>query len=257
MEQIPARPRSVVLGATAVASIALVVSLVSSAFMVSRAYEARGEQPYRYARTLDVTGSSRARIQSDLAQWRVRVAGEGKSLEEAYARLSAAVDGVREFLSKQGFAESVVLSGPIVTTSHYKRNEKGQETREVQSYELSRTLRVATGDIARVAKAAGEVTELVKAGHHVESAAPEYIFTKLADLKVKMIGEATANARQRAETIAKGSGCAVGAVKEARAGVLQIVPPWSTEVSSGGINDTGSIDKDVTAVVHVTFVIER
>lgn len=257
MEPTPARPKSVVLGATTIASAALVLSLVTSAFMVARAYEVRGEQPFRHARTLEVSGSARARIRSDLAQWSVRVAGEGKSLEEAYQQLAAAADGVRAFLAKQGFDEPIVAAGAIVTTTHFKHDDKGHDTREVQSYALSRSFGVTSPDIERVAKAAGEVTELVKAGLHVESGAPKFIYTKLADLKVRMIGEATANARERAETIAKGSGCAVGSVKEARAGVLQIVPPWSTEVSGGGISDTGSIEKDATAVVHITFVIER
>jgi len=70
-----------------------------------------------------------------------------------------------------------------------------------------------------------------------------------------MIGEATANARERAERIAKESGCAVTTVKDARAGVLQITRPWSTETTASGANDTSSVEKDVTAVVHLSLVI--
>jgi hypothetical protein len=90
----------------------------------------------------------------------------------------------------------------------------------------------------------------------VESLAPEFIYTKLADLKLIMIGEATANARERAERIAKESRCKVGSVKDARAGVLQITRPWSTEVTSSGANDTSSVEKDVTSVVHLSLVID-
>lgn len=43
------------------------------------------------------------------------------------------------------------------------------------------------------------------------------------------------------------------AVRNARMGVLQIVRPELTEVSSGGIYDTSTIEKDVTAVVSLTF----
>jgi hypothetical protein len=48
----------------------------------------------------------------------------------------------------------------------------------------------------------------------------------------------------------------VSTLKEARAGVLQITRPWSTEVSAGGMNDTSSVEKDVTSVVHLTLAIE-
>jgi hypothetical protein len=38
-------------------------------------------------------------------------------------------------------------------------------------------------------------------------------------------------------------------------GVFQITPRYSTEVSDYGINDVSSVDKDITAVVRVTFAI--
>jgi hypothetical protein len=40
-------------------------------------------------------------------------------------------------------------------------------------------------------------------------------------------------------------------------GVYQITPRNSTDVSNEGINDTSSRAKDVTAVVSVTFAVNR
>jgi hypothetical protein len=39
-------------------------------------------------------------------------------------------------------------------------------------------------------------------------------------------------------------------------GVLQITAPDSTEVSDSGIFDTGTIDKDMTAVVNISFAVD-
>jgi hypothetical protein len=39
-------------------------------------------------------------------------------------------------------------------------------------------------------------------------------------------------------------------------GVFQVTPRNSTEVADYGMNDTSSLDKDVTAVVRVTFAVE-
>lgn len=249
------RPVSI-LSATIVASIALVVSLVTSAIVASRAYLNRGEQQYRQARTLDVTGSAKNRITSDLAVWEIRVVGEAPKLEEAFQQLAASTDRVKQFLGKQAIPDTAVEIGPINTATHFRRDDHGNETRDVSSVELSRHFRITLPDVAKIAKAAGEVTELLQTGAHVESLAPEYHYTRLADLKIKMIGEAAADGRQRADQIAQRSKCRIGAVKEAKAGVLQITHPWSTDVTGSGVNDTSSIEKDVTAVVHLTFAIE-
>ena len=45
----------------------------------------------------------------------------------------------------------------------------------------------------------------------------------------------------------------LGAVRSASLGVYQVVPRNSTEISDYGVNDTTSRDKDVYAVVSVTF----
>lgn len=39
----------------------------------------------------------------------------------------------------------------------------------------------------------------------------------------------------------------------ARMGVFQVTPALSTEVTDSGVNDTSSLDKDITSVVALTF----
>jgi hypothetical protein len=248
--------RSRILGAAVVLSAAVAASFVTSTVVASRAYLQRGEQQVRQSRTLDVTGSARLRISSDLALWTIRVAGEGRTLQEAFQKLDASAAQILEFLAKRGFPADALSLTAISTTPYYRHDEKGRETRELISYQLSRKIEVKSADVRRVAQADGAVTELLQSGVHVESYAPDYIYTKLADIKLEMIGRATANARERAEKIAAESRCRVGAVKDARSGVFQITPPWSTEVSSSGCNDTSSIEKDIASVVHLTLTIE-
>lgn len=243
--------------AVVVVSAAIAGSFVTSTWVASRAYLKRGEQQEKVTRTLDVTGSARKGIVSDLALWSIRVAGDGKTIEDAFTKMSASGDKIREFLTQKGFAAETVSAGPIRTETHYRKDEKGNATRDVVGYGLSRVFSIRTGDVRLVEKAAGEVTEIVKTGAHVESLTPEFVYTKIAELKIEMLGEATRNARERADRIARESKCKVGAVKDARAGVLQILRPWSTDVSSGGSNDTTSVEKDVMSVVHLSLVIER
>jgi len=242
--------------ATGIASLSLVASLVTSTYVLSRAYVKRGEQQYRRLQTLEVRGWAKTRITSDLALWDIRVAGEGKTLEEAFQKLAPTTDAVRAFLTERGFTGDAVTLGAINTSENYRIDEKGRETRELLSYKLTRRFEVSSPDVGKVAKAAGEVTELLKTGAHVESLTPRFVYTKLADLKVRMIGEATANGRERADRIAVESKCRIGALKDARAGVLQVTAPWSTEVSDTGVDDTSTIEKDAKSVVHLTFIVE-
>jgi hypothetical protein len=68
---------------------------------------------------------------------------------------------------------------------------------------------------------------------------------------------ATGFAEERASTIAQELGGHLGAVRNVNLGVYQITPRNSTDLSNEGISDTSSREKDVTAVVSVTFAVNR
>ena len=90
----------------------------------------------------------------------------------------------------------------------------------------------------------------------LESEPPRYLYTKLADLKIEMLAEATRDATARARQIADNSGAKLGAIREARMGVMQINPVHSTAVSDSGNNDTSSLQKEITAVVTARFALD-
>lgn len=90
----------------------------------------------------------------------------------------------------------------------------------------------------------------------LDSAPARYLYTKLADLKVNMLAEATKDATSRAQQIAGNSGASLGPVREARMGVMQINPIHSNSVSDSGNNDTSSYEKEITAVVSAKFALK-
>ena len=71
-----------------------------------------------------------------------------------------------------------------------------------------------------------------------------------------MIEMATLDAKARADAMLKSSGKSAGDLKNASVGVFQITAPYSNEISDYGINDTSSIDKEITAVITCTFEIK-
>jgi hypothetical protein len=244
------------LGTALALALGIGLSVLASTIVVSRAMDARLRQQIRRAQDITVKGSARMRVRADVGVWTVTIQGSAPQLPEAFAVLQTGVAKVRDFLASQGFKPEDLRLDAIETTTHYQRNNLGQETRDIAGYTLSRLFTVSTPDVARVAAAAGEVTQLIRDGVRVASSAPRYYYSRLADLKVQILGEASKDARARADEIVRNSGGRVGPVRDAHMSPLQITQPNSTDFSGGGAYDTSTIDKDITAVVTVTFGVE-
>ena len=239
-----------------VIALGVVVSTITSTVVAARAYQSRVKQQASSQREITVKGSARERVSSDIGVWTITVSGEGKTLPEAFAVLEAGAGKVTAFLKEQGFGEAEVSMQAIETKSHYAKDSSGNATWNVEGYELSRQVTVSSGTVSRIAGAAGEVTKLIKDGVVVSSSRPRFYYTKIADLKVRILGAAAKDALARAGEIAKNSGGTVAGVRSVQMGVLQITEPNSTEVRSEGIYDTDTIEKDVSAVVTVAYGIE-
>jgi uncharacterized protein len=210
----------------------------------------RGDQ------TITVTGSARKSIKSDRVTWKSAVSYQAPVLSDAYRSLSDAVPKVKAYLVSKGIQENQITISSISSQTLHGRNSDGSETSEISGYSLRQELEVNSGEVDKIAKIAREATELINQGILIESMAPEYYYTQLGGLKIEMLGEAAKDAKTRAEQIANSTGSSIGSVRTARMGVLQITPAGSTDVSDSGMNDTSSIDKDITAVVNIGFAVD-
>ena len=207
-------------------------------------------------KVISVTGSAKKSIQSDLIVWTGRISVNNADLAQGYDELKAAEAKTLDYLGKQNVPESNIMVSSISTQKHYARDDKGHDTDKVSSFELVQTIQISSGEVERVAEIARKITDLIKEGVLLESNAPEYHYTKLADLKISMLAEATKDATARAEQIAQNSGATLGSIREARMGVMQITPIHSSAVSDMGFNDTTSFEKEITAVVSAKFSLE-
>ncbi len=163
---------------------------------------------------------------------------------------------IKKYLIGKGIAENQMTVSSISSTTLKGRDANGNETSEISGYSLRQQVEVRSNDVDRIAQIAREATELINQGILLESNPPQYSYTQLGNLKIEMLGEAAKDAKERAEKIADSTGNKIGTLRSARMGVMQITAADSTEVSDYGINDTTSIDKDVTAVVNISFAVE-
>lgn len=205
---------------------------------------------------ITVTGSAQKEITSDYVVWRGDYWRRDADLKTAYAGLKGDLDKVKAYLVSKGVREGEIRFSSITTTTLYKKNEKGNDTNDIQGYNIGQTVEIRSNDVNRITDVSSESTELIAQGVEFSSQSPEYFYTKLDELKIEMLAKATENAKDRAASMAKSTGNKIGLMRSAKMGVFQITPANSTEVSDWGMNDTSSLDKKVTAVVNVSFAIE-
>jgi len=228
---------------------ALGLSIMLGLFFVSGALRdiRRGNEE------VTVTGSAKRAIRSDFVVWRLSVSIQSPSLAEASQELTRGTARVREFFKAQGLADSLLTIKPVEAYGIPGVTADGRETGRIVATRLSQSFEVRSHDVDGITRVSQNAGDLIADGVPLQASPPEYLYTKLNDIRISLLEEATKDAKQRAEAIAKSTGVAVGAVRDARMGVFQMTPRFSTEVSDYGIADVSSIDKDVTAVVRATF----
>jgi uncharacterized protein len=200
-----------------------------------------------------VTGSAKRSIRADYAVWKATVSSQSPTVTVASQDLQRHGATIRAFLSAQQIPDSSTAVKAVETQPVNETTGEGRETGRILAYRLSQTFEVRSADVDMITRLSQRASDLMAQGVPLAAQPPEYLFTKLADLRISLLEDATKDAMQRAESITRSTGGSVGAVREARMGVFQITPRFSTEVSDYGVYDLTSVEKDVTAVVRVTF----
>ena len=137
----------------------------------------------------------------------------------------------------------------------YQYDGGGRQTgSEFTGFNLSQSVTVNSKNIAQVEKISREITQLIESGIELNSSPPAYYYTKLSELKIDLLAKAGADAKLRAETIAKNSGTNLGRLTKASMGVFQITGQNSNEdYSYGGVFNTSSKDKTASITLRAEY----
>lgn len=224
---------------------------ISSAFLSKGLINLRSNQ-----NTILVTGSAKKQIKSDLVKWTGNFSTQSKDLKEAYKTLQESHEKVKNYFLSKGLSEKDFIFSSISTITNYEVLPNGVYSTKVDSYRLVQSIQITSSDVDKITELSRQSTELINLGIQFESLPPQYYYTKIANLKVDMLGLATKDAMNRASQIANSTGIKIGNLRSAKMGVFQITPLYSTEVADYGINDTSSVDKEITAIVNCEFEIK-
>ena len=122
---------------------------------------------------------------------------------------------------------------------------------------MSQEVQIESPDVDKIDHVSRQITELIDTGIELRSEKPEYYYTKLAELKIKMIASATRDALLRATTIAQNAGCKLGRLRNASMGVFQITAQNSSEdFSWGGAYNTSSMMKTASITMRMQYEIK-
>ena len=236
----------------------VVVVILSIAMVVCAGILAKPLNTFVEAKkTIAVTGSAKKQIRSDLVVWRGSFNRQAEELGQAYAALKEDAAKVKAYLVGKGIPEKDIVFSQVNTEPLYRQDPKtGYMTNQVSGYRMHQTVEVRSSDVDRLTDISRQSTELIEQGVIFQSMPPQYFYTRLNDLKVEMLAEAAKDAAARAQKMAAATGAKVGHLRSAKMGVFQITPLNSNEVSDYGINDTSSLDKEITAVVNAEFSLE-
>jgi len=209
--------------------------------------------------TIVVTGSAKQPIEANLAEWFVSVSSHERSPAEAARSVRAKTKAVDGFLRDAGLASDVKKPPVDVeeTADQVPTGLAKPKFRSVPAWVVTQSFFLQTTKIDTLEHTAATVDRLLLQGVDVSVGQIQYLSTELKKAKFAALRQATADAQERAETIAQGLGGHLGAVRSVHLGVYQITPRNSTDVSGEGINSTTTRAKDVTAVVSVTFAVNR
>lgn len=236
-------------GAIIACGFLLMLGLVVAGFFVRS-----GISSLSQTASVSVKGYAERDIISDLAIWNGRVSVSSPTLKEGFMLIKQQTDKVVEYLIKNNFKpEEIQLS----TITQYEDIEyfPAGGNRKI-GYKFTQQVSIQGADIDKIIFIADKSTELILEGIDFESQQIQYLYTKLDDLKIDMLAEATNDAKARAEQIAKTGGNKIKNIKSAQQGVFQITPRYSTDIYDYGMNDTYSKEKTIKSVVTITYNLE-
>lgn len=208
----------------------------------------------RNSQFVTVKGSVQTNVESDLIVWSGSYALEASTLLEAQRAILANRLAVRDFLVEAGVTNFTFAPVSIEVEKASQKSSDGWLAQRTTGYNLTQTVSVESGNVDLLDQL--DTTPLLEHGVVFTVLPEQFIYTKADEVKIRMLAEATRDARARAAEIAAQGGRTIARLHDADQGIFQITPEDSVDTSWEGENDTTSRHKTITAIVTTTFLLK-
>jgi len=176
-------------------------------------------------RTVTVKGLSEQEVPADIAIWPISFSEADNDLSKLYSAVESKTGIIVSFLKKHGFTDDeITISAPSIIDRQASRYDSSQSIK--YRYTGKSTVSIYSLKVELVRSTMNKLVDLGKQGIAIGGedyeTKTQFLFTKLNDIKPKMIEEATKNAREVAEKFAKDSNSKLGKIYRAQQGQFSI-----------------------------------
>lgn len=206
--------------------------------------------------TITVKGVAEKPIDSTSAEWQITVMTHADTFADALDQIKREKPAIERFLKPFGFeGESLTFDAESVTPNMVdERDERGYSNSVQRGFNARQTLHIKTNDLTQIQQARAKIIEYQAQGHDLEVSDVDFLVGNLDDIKLALIGEATQNAKTRAQEFAKNGDAKVGTMRSASQGTFDILPAnGSAEDSVGGVYDKSTVKKIARVVVTIEY----
>lgn len=232
------------------------LAIIISGGLLGRAYVSKGKADP----IISVAGMGEESFDSDLIVWKASFSRQRMELKEAYSDLNMDLKTLKIYFKKKGVDEKdiIIEAASISKDYSYTYDDGGNLSTSVfNGYVITQKVKIRSKNVDLIEKVSREVSELIDAGIELNSESPEYYYTKLAELKLKMIESATKDAHLRAKKIAENGDGSLGNLRNADLGVFQITAENSSEdYEWGGSYNTSSRRKTANIIIRLKYEID-
>ena len=205
---------------------------------------------------IKVTGSASRDFISDIIVWDGKFYTKMLLLENAYKKLDADKVLINKYFEENNIpTEDIVFSSIDIKPEYKNKTDRdGIRTKEFEGYLLTQNFRIESQAVEEIENLSRDITSLIDKNIKIQSSSPYYFYSKLSDLKIDMISEATKDASKRADMIAENSNSVLGKLLNAKMGVFQITAKHSTESYSwGGTHNKTAKNKTANVTMKLTY----
>ncbi len=197
---------------------------------------------------VEVRGLDEKLVEANEATWDISFSLSGNNLQEMTAKLTQKQASLKEYLLTQGFTRDEFQASAITTNDNHA-NHYGNKL-PADRFTVRTKIMIGTKQVKKITDIYENSGQLPLEGLVREQSSVQYYFTDLNAVKPEMLKNATASAREAAESFARDSGSHLGGIKSATQGLFSITSPYANW------DDATSKMKKVRVVTRVSYFLE-
>lgn len=197
---------------------------------------------------VEVRGLDEKLVEANEATWDISFSLSGNNLQEMTTRLTQKQSSLKEYLLSQGFTRDEFQASAITTNDNHA-NHYGNKL-PADRFTVRTKVMIGTKQVQKITDIYENSGQLPLEGLVREQSSVQYYFTDLNAVKPEMLKNATASAREAAESFARDSGSQLGGIKSATQGLFSITSPYANW------DDATSKMKKVRVVTRVSYFLE-